>query len=352
MDKCGGIMSNVLKQFAKFITAGIVAFILLNLFCLVYYYVPGHVAGKTGATDYVYPQYARYSQMAEGFGYGRINNEGYNNTDDYNAQKIDVLLMGSSHIEGMNVGQNEMTASLLNKFLKSKYTYNIGFSSHGFLRNLGNLENAVDCYKPKGYVVLEIQNTVSDMQDLEDVVNSNLERLPSFDHGLLSSLQRIPYLRLGYRQIKFLTGFHVVDMLKMFRGGGSEIEEQSDSIDWDRMGILLDALMADTRRICADNGIDFMMVYHPHLTVEKDGSAAAEQPNEYLTRIRNACNSNGIHFMDMTNAFIAEYDATHLLPHGFSNTAVGTGHLNKTGHRLIASQLSEFINKIEGKESI
>jgi hypothetical protein len=341
-----------LKQFAKFIAAGIVAFIFLNLFCLVYYNVPGHVAGKTSATDYVYPQYARYSQMAEGFGHGRLNNEGYNNIDDYNAQKIDVLLMGSSHIEGMNVGQNEMTASILNNLLKSKYTYNIGFSTHDFLRNLGNLKNAVDCYKPKGYVVLEIQNVVFDMQNLENVVNSNLEKLPSFDHGFLSYLQRMPYLRLGYRQIKFFTGFNVVDMLKMFRRSGLETEEQSDSIDWDRMGILLDSLMADTRRICVDNRIDYIVVYHPSLTLEKNGHAVLEQPNEYLTKIKNACNSNGIYFMDMTSAFIAEYNVNHLLPHGFSNTAVGTGHLNKTGHRLIAGQLSKFINRIEGGESI
>jgi hypothetical protein len=345
-------MSKVLKQFARFVIAGIVAFIFLNIFCLVYYNVPGHIAGKTGATDYVYPQYARYSQMVEGFGYGRLNNEGYNNTDDYNSQEIDVLLMGSSHIEGMNVGQNKIAASILNTILKSKYTYNIGFSTHDFLRNLGNLKNAVDYYKPKEYVVLEIQNIVFNIQNLEDVINSNLERLPSFDHGLLSYLQRVPYLRLGYRQMKFFTGSHVVDMLRMFRGSGSKTEEQSDSINWDRIGILLDALMARTRRICIDNEIDFIVVYHPPLTVGKDGCAAMDPPNEYLIKTRNACNSNGIYFMDMTNAFIAEYNTKHLLPHGFSNTAIGTGHLNKTGHRLIANELSEFINKIEEGESI
>jgi hypothetical protein len=342
-------MIKILKQFAKFIVAGIVAFIFLNIFCLVYYNVPGHVAGKTGATDYVYPQYARYSQMVEGFGRGRLNNEGYNNIDDYNAQKIDVLLMGSSHIEGMNVGQNEMAASILNNLLKSRYTYNIGFSTHDFLRNLSNLKNAIDYYKPKRYVVLEIQNVVFDMQDLEDVIDSKLERLPSFDHGALSYLQKMPYLRLGYRQMKFFTGLHVVDMLKVFRGRESGNEKKSDSIDWDRIKVLLDTLMADTRRICADNGIDFIVVYHPPLTVRKDGHATVEQPNEYLTKIRNACNVHGVYFMDMSKAFIAEYNAKHLLPHGFSNTAVGTGHLNKTGHRLIAGQLSEFINKIEAR---
>jgi hypothetical protein len=56
--------------------------------------------------------------------------------------------------------------------------------------------------------------------------------------------------------------------------------------------------------------------------------------------------------MDMTDAFIAEYNEKYLLPHGFSNTAVGTGHLNKTGHRLIARQIFDFISRTEKDGSI
>ncbi|MDR2376668.1 MAG: hypothetical protein LBD96_09560 [Treponema sp.] len=110
----------MLKKIAKFIAAGTVAFLLLNILCLFYYNVPGHVSGKTGATDYVYPGHTYYSQMTEGFGYGRMNNEGYNNIDDYVSQKIDILLMGSSHIEGMNVKQKQTTASILNTLSKRK----------------------------------------------------------------------------------------------------------------------------------------------------------------------------------------------------------------------------------------
>jgi hypothetical protein len=339
----------MLKQFAKFISAGITAFVLLNIFCLVYYNVPGHVSGTTGATDYMYPQYARYSQMAEGYGYGRMNNEGYNNIDDYNTQNIDVLLMGSSHIEGMNVGQHEMTSSILNNLSKSKYAYNIGFSTHDFLRNLNNFKNAVNHYKPEEYVVLEIQNVVFDIRELENVLNSELEKLPSFDHGLLSWMQRMPYLRLGYRQIKFFTGFHVVDMLRMFAGNDteSETEEKAVVIEWDRIGMLLDSLMADVRRICVNKGIDLVLVYHPHLALDKDGYVSVDPPNEYLLKLKNACSNNDIYFMDMADTFIAEYNTRHVLPHGFSNTAVGTGHLNKTGHRVIANQLFEFFNKME-----
>jgi hypothetical protein len=204
--------------------------------------------------------------------------------------------------------------------LKSGYAYSMGFSTHVFFLNLNNFKNAVTYYKPHRYVVLEMQNVVFDMRELENVVNSELEKLPSFDHRLLSWLQRMPYLRLGYRQIKFFTGFHVVDMLRMFAGNDteSEPEEKADVIEWDRIAIFLDSLMADIRQVCVNNGIDLILIYHPRLTIDKGGYASADRPNEYLLKIKNACSNNGIYFMDMTDVFIAEYDTYHLLPHGFS----------------------------------
>jgi hypothetical protein len=289
--------------------------------------------------------------LVEGFGYGKMNNEGYNNIDDYESQKIDILLMGSSHIEGVNVAQRETTASVLNTLLKTRYTYNIGFSGHDFLRNLNNLKDAVNYYKPQGYVVLEIQNIICSVQEIESVIYSQMKRLSSFDQGVLSYLQKIPYLRLGYRQIKILTGLHVVDMLNFSKKDNSKAEEDSNIINWGHMAILLDSLMVRTRKICIDNEIDFIIVYHPHLTIQKNGSVSTDY-NEYLTKLRNACHNNGIYFIDMTDIFIEEYNNNHILPHGFSNTTIGAGHLNKNGHRLIANELFRQINIMEKDGSI
>ena len=56
-----------------------------------------------------------------------------------------------------------------------------------------------------------------------------------------------------------------------------------------------------------------------------------------------ACAENGIVFADMSDMFLEEYESEHMLPHGFMNTSPGTGHLNRTGHRLIAARLAEII---------
>ncbi|GHV00259.1 hypothetical protein FACS189483_10210 [Spirochaetia bacterium] len=89
----------------KIITAGMMALFVLTIFCLVYYNIPVHVTSKSGTTDYVWGKYAYYSKMTEGFGTGRMNNEGFNNLEDYNAQSIDILLMGSSQNAAKQRGQ-------------------------------------------------------------------------------------------------------------------------------------------------------------------------------------------------------------------------------------------------------
>jgi hypothetical protein len=342
---------NGIHTIFKVIMAGFVAFLILNAMCLVYYNIPGHFSSSSGATDYVYPKYAYYSHMTEGFGYGRMNNEGLNNLENFNSQQIDILLMGSSHVEGTNVSQTETMAAKLNSmFDKSKYVYNLGFSTHDFLRNANNLEAAVKAYRPKEYVIFEF-NGIS-VQELKDVVDYKMKKLPSFDSGIASYLQRMPYLRLGYRQVKFFTGLHVVDMLKIFERKNTGSGNVANIFDEKEYSEMLDLLMNRIGQISADNGLKLIIFRHPQLILNKDSSVSPSTDNEYLEIFKKSCSENNIYFVDMTDIFIDEYKTNYILPHGFSNTAVGTGHLNKNGHKMIANELFKQINKIAGGGSI
>ena len=51
----------------------------------------------------------------------------------------------------------------------------------------------------------------------------------------------------------------------------------------------------------------------------------------------------------MTDSFRDLYATEHHLAHGFINTAVGSGHLNKYGHRVIAEKLAEVIQGLEAE---
>ena len=69
---------------------------------------------------------------------------------------------------------------------------------------------------------------------------------------------------------------------------------------------------------------------------------------EYLRAFSEACEAAGVLFVDMSERFLQAYEAEHILPHGFANTAMGQGHLNADGHRLVAEALYDAIVEAEG----
>jgi hypothetical protein len=87
------------------------------------------------------------------------------------------------------------------------------------------------------------------------------------------------------------------------------------------------------------------------MVLNKDGSVSADTNNNYFIELKKACNNNNIYFIDMTNIFMEAYKTNYILPHGFINTAVGVGHLNINGHRMIANELFKHINTMTGENS-
>ena len=60
----------------KIATAGLIAFVLLTLFCMLYKNEPIHYTDPDGASDYRWTANAFHSQATEGFSWGVTNNEG------------------------------------------------------------------------------------------------------------------------------------------------------------------------------------------------------------------------------------------------------------------------------------
>jgi hypothetical protein len=337
------MLKTAVNTFLKLVVAGMIALFVLTVFCLVYYNIPVHLTSKTGTTDYIWEKHAYYSKMTEGFGTGKMNNEGFNNLKDYTAQSINILLMGSSQMEATTVAQTKTTVSMLNKsFNESKYSYNIGISGHSLPHVVSNLETAIQYYTPHEYVVIETMSIQFNIKSLEDIVESRVQRIPSYDSGLIFHLQKIPYLRLLYHQYKGIKG-----------NNEDEIQEQApDVFDKEQYSVLLDTVMRRINQISVNSNIKPIIFYHPHLSLNKDGSAAAKTDDEYLDAFKVACDNNGVYFVDMTAPFMQEYQTNHILPHGFANTAVGVGHLNQNGHRIIANELFNRITEIERGNSI
>ena len=133
--------------------------IALTLFSYLYYNPPIHSVCLDGATDYIWEKNMIYNRATEGIGYGKTNNEGYMNLYDYQSgMNIDVLVMGSSHLEAQFIPLEKNAVSLLNSKSQRTKAYNISISGHSFKVCVNNLEAALSKYKPE-YVVIEKGNS-------------------------------------------------------------------------------------------------------------------------------------------------------------------------------------------------
>lgn len=325
----------------KAAVAGCLAFLLLSLFCFFYSNVPVHYANPTGSTEYRWEANRFYSRFTEGFALGKTNNDGFNNLLDYTpGETIDILLMGSSHMEAFNVAQDENTASVLNRlFDGDKYVYNIGTAGHTLPYCVKHLGSALDTYVPAQYVLLETVSLNLSPADMEGALDGSLADIPSYTGGLVGLLQRVPLLRLLYTKYFKNT--------LAFGGDAPEAPAGADGTPSGYRAALGD-FIGHIGRESAAHGIQAVIVFNPAVGIADDGSLYTTTKPEQLTAFQTLCAENGVHFLDLTDVYMRAYSEQHLLPSGFSNTAPARGHLNAVGHRLIAETVYDTITAWEG----
>ena len=104
-------MKNKLLFVVKAAIASILALVILSVINIPYIYTGIHIDNETGATDYIWGENQLKTNMTEGYAWITMDKYGFNNTDE-NAEKamqegVDLLLMGSSHMEAVEVAENE-----------------------------------------------------------------------------------------------------------------------------------------------------------------------------------------------------------------------------------------------------
>ena len=117
-------MKNTLLFVAKAAIAGILALVILSVINIPYFYTGIHIDNPSGATDYIWESGQIRTNMTEGYAWLTMDQYGFNNTDE-NAEKamqdgVDILLMGSSHMEAMEVAEDENLGYLLNERISDK----------------------------------------------------------------------------------------------------------------------------------------------------------------------------------------------------------------------------------------
>ena len=355
-------MQKTPRIIGKVLLSGALAFCVLTLFSMVYANTPAHHRDPDGATDYRWEPDTFYSRAQEGFSFGHTNNEGYYCLRDYQAgDRIDVLVMGSSHMEASNVRPEQSTASRLDALLEDLVVYNIGTSAHTFPVCADNLENAVAKYKPRAYIIMETERLSFTEEELAAVLDHTMEDIPSLEGGLVAVLQKNQYLRLLYRQLQNHMGGKSIPLpafLNRLRGGEQPEEEPADepadnsaepssdspSSEEEAEEMLRELLMR-LSGTAEKSGARLVIFFHPSTNIYEDGLLHMEYYEEGVERFKRLCGECGILFVSMADRFAAEYEERYVIPYGFPDTLVGAGHLNKDGHNMIAEELYKLISE-------
>lgn len=328
-----GTCQMILKKMIKIIIAGTISLVILSVFCIFYSYTGIHIKNTSGATDYKWSRNQFKSTMIEGFSWFRMDDNGFNNSITIQ-ENPDILLMGSSHMEATEIGKEENAAYLLNQELPNMTTYNIGMSGHDIYRCANNLRNAVQEYNPNSYVIVETDTVGLDSEKIDLILRDEMEPIKSYDSGLMYMLQRYyPAIKTLYKQI---LDWRNADKITT-----------NETIDNSINNVSYDDYVAFIRKMKEDSGdnVTLIIFYQPAYSIDSNGDLLFEENEDSVKFFSRACEANNVVFINMTERFRELYEHDNILAHGFSNTAVGVGHLNKYGHEAIAEVLFEYIEE-------
>lgn len=327
-------------QLLKLIVTIFLSLVILSGVCLGYNYSGCHITNVDGSTDYKWEKSQYFSTMKEGFSWFRFDRNGYNNVDDssFLNRPVDILLVGSSHMEAVQIPRQKNVGYLLNKQLPGLRTYNIGISGHNIYTCVSNLKAATGIYKPQKLVILETDIVHLDVKSMDDVLTRKYKKIKSRDNGLVYKIQKtIPSIKTLYKAIN--------EWLDVSKQNNKKKDNNILLRENERYKDVLGNFLRMAKESVPEK-YRVIIFYHPSAVIDIHEVYNDNDDSENKRLFAEMCEKNNIVFVDMTNDFREMYLSRHVFAHGFINTAVGVGHLNVFGHELIAECLTKTIKEL------
>lgn len=331
----------IIRGLAKIILSGLVAIVVLSFILCFYSLMPVHIENENGNTDFVWEENSHWVKMTEGISWGKFDGNGYNNSSVIN--NPDIIVLGSSHMEATEVMQDENASYLLNEKLSGKYNvYNMGISSHTFYKVCQYMPKSIELFEETPKVVIVETSTVNiTNKNVTEILQGSVAYKPSKSTGVIGNLQKVPFLRLLYKQIDG-------GLLKLFMPNNNSIKSSNEdtSIKAEVDEGAYEKLFGYLSSLENKYGTKIIIVYHPTETINEDGTVSFNN-DENLNTFKIVAERNRIDFIDMTAQFEKMYMESHHVPHGFVTGKLATGHLNKYGHAAVAEALYKEIKELD-----
>ena len=340
-------MKKTVGYIFKIIIAGIISVVILSLFSLLYYNPPLATQQPESITNYKFVPKRHWSYMLEGFGFGITDDFGYNNAYYQNLENPDIVFVGSSHMEAQQVPQDANCVYLLNKMFDSDEIFdndykclNIGISGHFFEMTSSNIKYIAKKFENAKYLIVEMSDVKYPISILDGIIKEEYHA-PLEKNGYIKELaQKIPYVRLLYKKINETTSADS-DISQ------EEIEAINNDFDIDVYTDKINIILKKISLMCEENNIKPIILMHERFWEDAERNIVKELDETYKNTFVKCCKTNGIMVIDASYPMIEAYKNNYEFSYGFSNTTPGEGHLNKTGHKIIAETIYEKINEME-----
>ena len=330
------------KPLFQWIAAILIAFMLANLLCLIYERPTGWFDTPNGPSPAGWRPGSIIVHGTEGYGITKVDENGYLNPNSKLNESY-ILMMGSSHTQGKEIDSNKKYSVLVNDYFSKGsdelYSYNIASDGNYLPTLIKHFRAALHAFPTPRAITIEISNTDFSTTEIENAMlqveydeNNNILN-QSKNAGIKTRIRNFikescPLLSLANKKIE--------------ASMADEIIGTDNSIDIETYyNLLFDALGL----IRSEYEGPIVFIYHPKTSLLEDGSMESIYSDTWSV-FQQACKENNIDIIDMGPCFEREYIENQKLPYGFSNTSPNAGHLNQTGHRLIAKAVISYIEEL------
>lgn len=377
----------MLKKFFKALLAWCLAFVVafscVNLACYFYRSGAGSISRENAYSISIRTPNSRIVRGAEGYGINYIDEKGYPNTNNLPLSNNYILLMGSSHAEGLQVMQKDNMATVLNNMIDPnvRTVYNLGTAGYTLPLIVQGFQAAIEEFPNASAIMIEVSELYFTNDDFKKAMNqakydpaSSGEALVQSQstktrirNWMLSTLPVISLLRERFESINVswdgafgIDQFVSAPTANETKNDNANValdtatDEQSkitaEGSDTSGSGSFFEALNQTLALLRTEYHKPIILLYHPRVAIQPDGTMSIEREmsnyNDYLV----ACEKNDIVFVDTGDAFLKAYETDYTVPYGFSNTTIGNGHLNQAGHRIVAEEFYKAWIKIQDEE--
>lgn len=368
-------MKKPIKTILSWCLAAIIAVSCANLISFFYRSGAGSINRENAFSISIRTPNSRMVRGSEGYGINHVDSNGYLNDDTLPLSEHYILLMGSSHAEGLQVMQKDSMTALLNRLIDPniRTVYNLGTAGYTLPLIIEGFQAALDEFPNSSAIMIEISQLNVSNDELAGAMNQATFDPASTGQALMQSLgtarrvrndllSAIPLISLLRQQIDSMNfsmrdAFGIRDYFEKLAANAAaanstniDLEVAPQSADSGGTSSNFDALNQAFALLRSEYDKPIILLYHAGVSILPDGTISINRDMQYYDDYRAACEANDIVFVDAGDAFLTAYQVDFSLPYGFFNTTMQGGHLNALGHKIVALEFYKAWLNIQEEE--